>query len=197
MTYLYLVRHGETELNKEKVYYGFSNPPINLSGELQCEKVKNSLLDTDFHVVISSPLERALRSAEIISSLSRENFVIYQELKELNFGLWEGKHYSQVEKEFSEQWKYWSEDWINYEIPKGESFIMFYNRVKQCIEEIVRKYENRKILIVAHGGTMKVISTVLLNLNLEDYWKFSFEAGTYSMFEINENNVVLKKINSI
>ena len=167
MTCLYLVRHGETELNKEKVYYGFSNPPINYSGELQCEKVKNSLSHTDFDVIISSPLERALKSAEIISSFSRENFVIYEELKELNFGLWEGKHYSQVEKEFNEEWKHWSEDWINYEIPKGESFIMFYNRVKQCTEEIVKKYENKKILIVAHGGTMKVISTVLLNMDLE------------------------------
>ena len=85
MTNIYLVRHGETELNRKKVYYGWTDVPLTLEGERQCTEVREKLKGIAFDQVITSPLLRTLNSTEIITGLSRDEFKIYKELKEINF----------------------------------------------------------------------------------------------------------------
>ncbi|MBC8062914.1 MAG: alpha-ribazole phosphatase [Clostridiaceae bacterium] len=197
MTSLYLVRHGETDLNVKKVYYGFTDVSLNKAGKIHCENIRGKLCEVNFDVVVSSPLERAMQSAEIISSLNRSEIISYEGLKELNFGTWENKHFKELQEEYKGEWKIWIEDWINFSFPQGENFKTLYSRVKMCLEEILLAYEGKNILLVGHEGTLKIIAILLLNMNMEDYWRLTFEFGTYSMFEINDGFKILRKINCI
>jgi len=197
MTHLYLVRHGQTDLNIKKVYYGFTDVTLNELGKIQCEKVREKLCEVNFDVVISSPLKRTMESAQIISCLNRSQIISYEGLKELNFGSWENKHFKDIEKEYEVEWKLWISDWINFSFPQGENFKALYTRVKVCLEEILLSYEGKNILLIGHEGTLKIIAIFLLNMKMEDYWRLTFEFGAYSMFEINENFPILKKINCI
>lgn len=197
MTRLYMVRHGETDLNIKKVYYGFTNVSLNKLGKTHCENVREKLCEVNFDVVVSSPLERALQSAEIISSLDRNEIISYEGLKELNFGEWENKHFKDLQVEYETEWKLWMEDWINFSFPQGENFKALYTRVKACIEEILLSYVDKNILLIGHEGTLKIIAMLLLKMNIEEYWRLTFEFGAYSMFEINEGFGILKKINCI
>ena len=197
MTRLYMVRHGETDLNIKKVYYGFTDVSLNKLGEIHCENVRDKLCEVNFDVVVSSPLKRAMQSAKIISSLNRSDIIIYEGLKELNFGTWENKYFKDIEKEYEADWKLWMKDWINFTFPQGENFKALYRRVKACLEDILLNYDGNNILLIGHEGTLKIIAMVLLNINMEDYWRLTFEFGAYSMFEVNENFAILKKINCI
>ena len=195
MTNIYLVRHGETELNRSKVYYGFTDVPLNSHGETQCQVLKQKLINVNFDMVITSPLIRTVNSAEIITGLTKKNIHKYKNLKELNFGKWEDMHYKNIEKEYPKEWKAWCKDWQNYCIPEGESFISFHHRVKLCFDEIQKKIQGKTVLIVGHEGALKIIASLLLNLTIEDYWRFTFEFGTYSLFQTEDNLAVIKKIN--
>lgn len=195
MIRLYMARHGETEFNRKRVYYGWMDVPMNENGVAQCQCLKKKLSDIGFDAVITSSLDRAIHSGQIIGELEKSELVILEDLKELNFGAWEGLHFSEIEKNYNSDWLGWCKDWINYCIPGGESFTQFYNRVKKTLESLLKAYVDKTVLLITHEGTMKVIATILMNLEQTDYWKFSFEFGKYSMFEIQEENTIIRKIN--
>mgnify|MGYP001347473781 CR=1 FL=1 len=188
MTNIYLVRHGETELNKKKVYYGWTDVPLTLHGEAQCQIVKEKLKNIVFQVVITSPLIRTIHSSEIITGLTKDEFKICPELKEINFGKWEKLHYSEIEQTYNEEWLSWAKDWQGFCIPEGESFNLFYKRIKLCFDKIIETYKGKTILIVGHQGALKIIATLILNLKVEEFWTFAFKFGTYSLFQIDKNN---------
>jgi len=195
MINIYLARHGETELNKKKVYYGFTDVPLNSKGETQCQALKQKLINVKFDTVITSPLIRVVNSAEIITGLKKENFKLYKDLRELNFGKWEDMHYWEIEKEYPDEWKAWCKDSEGYCTPNGESFKVFYERVKFCFEGIQKEITGENVLIVGHEGVLKIIASIILNLRIKDYWRFTFEFGTYSLFEVEDNFAVIRKIN--
>ena len=184
MTNIYLARHGETELNKKKVYYGFTDIALNSNGEAQCQVLKQKLMNVNFDIVITSPLIRTVNSAEIITGINKDEIHKYEELKELNFGKWEGMHYKEVEKQYPIEWKAWCDDWQGYSIPEGERFNDFYNRVETCFNKIKEEITGKTVLIVGHEGALKVIALQLLGLKVEDYWTITFKFGEYKHFPI-------------
>lgn len=183
MTTIYMVRHGQTDLNQQKVYFGWSDVSLNADGERQCQTVKEKLVGIEFDAVITSPLKRTVESAMIIHGMI-DDLVICEELKELNFGRWEGLHFTEIEKIYKEQWALWSVDWVNFCIPQGESFALLYQRVQACLFKLLDKYRNQTILIVGHAGVLKIISVIILKLPLMEYWSMSFEFGAYKIFEV-------------
>lgn len=195
MANLYVARHGETDLNKTKVYYGWQDVSLNDRGIMQSNSLKNKLADEKFELVISSSLNRATHTAKIISGFDEKELLKFDDLRELYFGLWEGLHYLEIEKSYNAEWKAWCEDWKNYTIPDGESFKTFYERVSCCIKKILTDYKDKNILLVAHEGVLKVMAVMLLDLKIDDYWKFSFEFGCYSLFEIQKDIAILRKLN--
>ena len=196
-TELYLIRHGETELNTTGVYYGWTDCGISEKGIMQAEDLADILQNVSFDAVISSSLIRAVVTAAIVSGYTPDEIIKDERLRELNFGDWEGLHHSEVSKKHKKEWDKWSSDWINVAPPRGESFFELYNRVKSSIEDILGGYKGKKVLIVSHQGTMRIIPMILLGLTSEAYWSFTAEQGRYSHYEIDDmGNCVVKKINS-
>lgn len=195
-TGLYLVRHGETEMNIKGVYYGWTDCGLSERGIMQAEDLADILQNVSFDAVISSSLIRAVVTAAVVSGFTPEEIIKDDRLRELNFGDWEGLHHSEVLEKHREAWEKWGSDWKNTAPPGGESFTEIYSRVKGCIEDILREYKGKKVLIVSHHGTMRVIPMVLLKLPEEAYWSFSAEHGRYSHYEIDEKGCcIVRKIN--
>ncbi|AEB76067.1 alpha-ribazole phosphatase [Clostridium botulinum] len=196
MTSLYLARHGESELNVTGVYFGATDCSLTQKGENQCIELREKLRDINFDVIITSPLKRAFHSAELISNASKEDIIVFEDIMELDFGAWEGMNYKDIEKKYNSEWQEWINDWVNASPPNGESFKDFYTRVEISLENILSKYKDKKILVVCHQGTLRVIASVLLEIGSSGYWRFAFDYGKYSLFEIIDGFAVLKKINS-
>ncbi|MGY0372025.1 alpha-ribazole phosphatase [Clostridium sp. JNZ J1-5] len=194
MTSLYLVRHGEAELNNENVYFGWTDCYLTERGINQCRKLSEDFKNIKFDIVISSPLKRALDSVKIIIGLDQD-ILLYEEFKEINFGKWEGLNFKEIRKVYEKEWELWSNNWKCYAPPEGESFLNLYNRVRLGLEVLLDKYKDKKILVVAHGGTLKIILMILLKLDYDSFWNFTFDHGAYTLFEITESSCVLRNLN--
>ena len=145
------VRHGQTYWNKNGIMHGQYDIPLNYTGVKQAAKVSEELRHEFFDLCFSSPLQRAKSTAFSILRYHKNTKVIYDDrLKELSKGLLEGKHLNSEKLLKSEDANFLRKFNI-------ESKANFYARVKSFIDETERKYKNKKILIVAHSGTIKML----------------------------------------
>lgn len=200
MIRLYLVRHGTTELNKTGVYYGSTDCPLSEEGIEESKKVGNALIEKKIDNIIASDLKRTIETASIIKEIiCREKvpleIIKNSNLRELDFGKWENLYYKKIKVEYPKEWKIFCEDWKNSAPPEGESFKTLYNRVTKALEEILLRYDNKDILIVAHQGVLRIILSKLLCGSEELYWNFTFSHGCYSELEIIKGHCNIIKIN--
>ena len=189
---LYLVRHGETEWNKEGRYYGHEDVGLSEEGFKQAKNLGEYMKKISFDKVISSPLRRAVDTAR---KLTNQSFVTDQRLMEQNFGLFEGKTYKELMMEFPKELKEWNENHELYCLPEGESFLDVRSRVDSFLKDL--SVEKGKILIVAHKGTFGHMLAVMMNLPPSGYWNFVFEQGTYSKVDLQDGFAILRTINRI
>lgn len=197
ITKIYLIRHGETELNKLGVLLGHTDNELNELGIKQAKSLSIAFKEIELDVIISSPLKRALETANSIAKEKNLGIIIAEDLKEINFGIWEGKSYKQIIRSSPKEWEKRGENWIDFSPVNGEMFNSFYSRVSNAIKDISKSYKGQKIAIITHDGVMKVIITRLLKIGMENLWNFYFEHGSYSLLELYDDHCTVKKLNVI
>lgn len=155
---IYLLRHGETDWNKEGRLQGRMDVPMNENGRKQISDSAIILtrILSELEVVISSPLVRAYESAEIVAeqlSYEKDNIILEPMLLERSFGMGEGLIYTELTEKFPDG---------NY--PEAESVEALIERAGEAFEKIVTSYQNKKqILIVAHGAILYAMLTAISN----------------------------------
>jgi glycerol-3-phosphate cytidylyltransferase len=145
------VRHGQTYWNKNGIMHGQFDIPLNYTGIKQAQNVSKELKHEHFDLCFTSTLKRAKSTAYNILIHHKNTKIYYDKrLQELNKGLLEGKHLNS-EKLLKDE---------NYNFIKKfniESKKEFFTRVKSFIDEVEKNYKNKKILIVSHSGTIKML----------------------------------------
>lgn len=195
MTKIYLVRHGETQLNQKGCYYGWTDCGLSEKGVQEAQCLGKSFERIKYDAIISSDLKRAFETAEILNT-KKGPILEDKRLRELNFGLWEGLNHEQLQELYKEQWDRWTADWINTAPTEGESFLELYQRVTECMEELLNKYKDQTIVVVSHKGVLQIITTVLLKLPMDRIWCFSFEHGKYSLLEFHNDHGTILGLNN-
>jgi alpha-ribazole phosphatase len=190
---LYFIRHGETEHNKEKRYYGNLDVGLTSIGVWQIEKTAEVLKDINFNRVYVSERKRAKQTSEILLKNKNSDIIIDSRINEIDFGEFEGKNHNEIEEIYPEQWKAWCEDWKNVSPPNGESYVQFYNRIKNFMDELLKLKEDN-VLIVTHGGVIKSIYCYVLNGDLDFFWKFSSKNAGISIIKYEYNNLYIDTI---
>ena len=141
-----ITRHGQTNWNVQKKVMGRCDEPLNEKGLEQAEETRNELLDKSIDLIICSPLKRAKQTAEVINR-NRNIPVIYDDrIIERDFGEFEGVE--RKDFDFHGYWNYYKND--KYE--RAENIQEFFKRVYDFLDDIINKYSDKNILIVAHGG---------------------------------------------
>ncbi|WP_054870644.1 alpha-ribazole phosphatase [Caloranaerobacter sp. TR13] len=172
---LILIRHGETQANVERIYSGWTDFPLTEKGKQQINSILDILSKANIDILYSSPLSRALVTAEIISKHIGKKIYVSEKLKEMNFGIFEGKSYIEISETHHLEWERWINDNIKYRIPNGESLTDMYNRVTQFIDGL--KDKTGTFLLVTHAGVIRIVITYLLNLNIDKMWHFKILPG--------------------
>ena len=151
---LYVVRHGQTDWNKEHKVQGITDIPLNAKGRKDAEELIPLVKELKLDIVISSPLARARETAKIITN---GNYPINTDdrIKERDWGLNEGAPLSDVDK-----WDCWDVV-LNTRVQNIEPVQDFMYRVSSFIEEIKHKYKDRNVLIVTHSAVSRVIHYML------------------------------------
>jgi len=198
---LYLIRHGATLNDGVKRYKGSIDVPLSEEGIEQIKKVSLYLgqrLKDQKLVVYSSPLSRALRSAEIISQVFNLKPVIVPELRERNFGIWEGMSFDEIKERYPEEFSLWASNPLRYSPPQGESTIEVRDRVMKALKWILQPSDSSfqpDIIVVAHGGVNRIILCELLGVPLENIFRIEQEHGAINIIEFHDNYPVVKLIN--
>ena len=145
------IRHGQTYWNKNGIMHGQYDIPLNFTGIKQAKKVSEELKLEHFDLCFCSPLQRAKSTAFSILLNHKNTKIIYDDrLKELSKGLLEGKHLNSEKLLKNEDYGFIKK--FNIESKKE-----FFARVKSFVDDVENKYKGKKILIVAHSGTIKML----------------------------------------
>lgn len=190
---LYFVRHGETEKNRSKCYYGSIDIDLNDEGIIQAERAEKLLKKINFSKIFVSEKKRAIKTAEIILRNKINEFNIDKRLNERDFGKFEDKDFKELEKLYPEEWKEWCEDWKNTRPPEGESCIEVFERVKSFMEELL-KLNEENVIVVTHGGVIRSVYCYLLGGNLDYFWSFGSCNGDISVLKYEFGNLYIDSI---
>lgn len=171
---LYLIRHGETDWNKQKKLQGVTDIPLNAYGVELAEKTAEGLKDVPFDRIYTSPLIRARRTAEIIRGDRSIEIIEEEALKEISFGDYEGQEYRAEDKKIMHEGiRNFFEDPAHYQTaPNGESIAHMRERTSSFVKSLMADLANEEkcFLLASHGSAIRGILSGIQNLPIEQFW---------------------------
>lgn len=170
MLRLFLVRHGETVWNRERRLQGHTDSRLTRNGVENTEKLHEILKQIDFKKIYTSPLQRAVRTAEIIKGDRDLEIIPDKRLKEINLGEWEGMTIYETEEQHPAEYRNFWNDPQHFTPFEGERPLEVQTRVDKAVEDIVESNKDGNILIVSHGYALKLFLTKLENKPLSELW---------------------------
>lgn len=196
---IYFLRHGETDENKNRYYYGKMDVSLNSNGIEQCKRAGEILKNISFDRIYVSDRKRTLQTANIVmdmSSVKRYSageIISDSRINEMCFGDFEGKTYEEIKETFPKECSLWERDWKNFSPPHGESYVDFFRRVRGFMDDILSvSFDN--VLVVTHGGVIRTSYCAVLDDNLDFFWKFSSKNGDISLIKYEYGNIFVDSI---
>lgn len=159
MSQIILIRHAETNLRG--TFCGHSNPSLNENGWGQLPILLDGLRSYDIASIHSSELQRALSTAEAISAHFAIPILPHAELREIDFGTWEGLTWQQIEQRDRAYARRWVEEYPSLPAPGGERYEAFRARILNAFAKIVAMPSRGDRAIVTHAGVMQLLLTEL------------------------------------
>ena len=171
-TEIILIRHGETEWNSQKRMQGHSNSDLSLVGQAQIQALGQWMKNVPFDLIYSSDSLRAKQTAEAITQFSGHELQFDQRLREKNLGVFEGLTSEEARERHPEVFRLFKTAGSTYVIDKGESTQQLQDRALEIVNEIRIKHPEERVLLVTHGGFIRVVMKHSLGLSLETPTRF-------------------------
>jgi alpha-ribazole phosphatase len=194
MLEIILIRHGETEHNRIGKFTGSTDVSINSKGEEQAVRLAVILKDDSISSVYTSDLKRCKETAKFIKC---DKVSHTGNLREMDFGHWEGMSYNEIKEKYPEEIIKWESDWTTFRIPEGESFADMSRRVLEEFDKIVKSHNESsdKIAIVTHGGCIRTILGHYISGSIKECWKFQVENAAVTRLCFYKDYFYLKSLN--
>ncbi len=187
---LILVRHGQTDWNVSARYMGWIDQGLNREGLEQAEKLARRLDPWPISAVFSSPLSRALRTAEIIAGPHSLRVKTMTELGEMRIGDWEGMFAMDIASLYPELWRTWRANPGDFRMPNGESLGEVRERAVEAFGRVMERAEGKMVLAVTHDVVVRLLVAECLGVNTGIYRRL--EVGNASMTVIERDGARLK-----
>ena len=167
-----LIRHGETEWNSQQRMQGHSNSDLSSVGQAQIQALGQWMKNVPFDHIYSSDSLRAKQTAEAITQFSGHDLKIDLRLREKNLGVFEGLTSEEARERHPEVFRLFKTAGSKYVIDEGESTQQLQDRALEIVEEIRIKHPEERVLLVTHGGFIRVVMKHSLGLSLETPTRF-------------------------
>ena len=194
---LILVRHGETYWNEERrVQGGGSDIALNKAGIGQANKLASFLKNENIAAIVSSPLKRAIRTAEAIARHHQLPVEVDDGLRELGVGELEGLLAANLGTTFSKfLMRWWQGEKLGERLPGGESLAELQQRSWAVVERLLAKHNDVTLVTVSHYFVILTIILKALDLPLASFIKFKLDPGGISMLEFGDYGTRLVAFN--
>lgn len=196
---VYLIRHGESTANVSRIMSGNMDVALTDTGLAQARSLAEKMRDIPLEAIFSSDLQRAVNTAGEIARGRNIEPIRTSNLRERNFGAWEGIEFDEIKNLYPAEWQDFLERGFNCDVPEGESIDSLYERVVREYERIVSLYDadsDVSICIVAHGCVLMALFSHLVYGNKDGYNKFRFDNARVNMVEIMYDFTVVRALNA-
>lgn len=173
MKKLYLLRHGQTDWNKEGRYQGQTDVPLNSVGQEQARVLADQLAPIDVTALYSSDLSRARDTARAVAAKVDCEIQLIPEFREIHQGDWEGMLFPDIKSKYSKELHDRTNDPLNVAPPGGETVGQFKQRVLKGFEKVLGQHSSGDtVVVVSHGFTIAVARVHFSGLDIRDVWDY-------------------------
>jgi broad specificity phosphatase PhoE len=195
MTHIYLVRHGQTAWNKEEVFRGRADVPLNEAGLREAMLAAEYFRGMEVQAIYSSPLSRAWQTAQKIGEVVRREITPLDGINDMRFGTWEGQSLRDVQQHDSERYTQWREAPHLVHIPGGESLDEVRVRAMAALEEVVRSHAGMSVILVSHRVINKVLICGILGLDNSHFWQIGQDTTAINLIQHRHERYILALMN--
>lgn len=205
---IYLIRHGETDFNKQNIVQGSGvDTNLNAQGIWQAEQFYAHYQHIAFDHICISALKRTYQSVQKFIEIDKIPYSIHEGLNEINWGIIEGKRQNENDREqYFKVTNEWSNGNFHSRMFGGESAIELQNRQKNELKNIIEKMAKNNLLICMHGRAMKSFLCLLLNRPLSEMENFkhsnlglyilAFDKGHFELLDSNNQDHLMKGLDN-
>ena len=179
-TRLLLARHGQTAWNVQCRYMGQLDIPLDSTGQHQAALLGRKLAGETLAAIYTSDLLRARETASAIVSYHNCPLINEPRLREMDFGAWQGMTYPEIQKTDKLNLEAWEADRLKNAPPGGETLCQFSSRIEAVYREIIQAHSEETVLMVAHGGLLKILVCLVLGLPPGRYWQIQLSTASLS-----------------
>lgn len=187
MSQILLVRHGETNWNKEQRLQGHLDIGLNEQGIIQAQLLGKVLAREKIDVAYASDLSRALDTANTITAHHQIPTLVDTQLRERCYGEIQGMTFQEIEQKLPDNHRAWTSRNPDFQPLGGESMRQFYQRVTTCFEKIALNHPNQVILIVAHGGVLDCMYRVACQIDIAEKRKVELLNTSLNRLRFSQN----------
>jgi alpha-ribazole phosphatase len=196
MTRLLLIRHGQTKLHRADRFWGKTDIELSDTGIRQAEQLRDRLARYKINAIYASTLRRAIDTAEIIASRHKVQVTQVAELCECNFGYVEGLTFREIAQKYPELARELTV-WKAVAFPGGESLEQLNRRVQSFLDKLKQHQPESTIVIVSHGGPLRLIICHLLGIGVEHWLQIRVDHASLSIVETYPQGAIVNLLNDI
>jgi phosphoserine phosphatase len=195
MTSIYLVRHGQTAWNKEEIFRGRTDVPLDETGLRQAELAGEYFKGLEIHGIYSSPLSRAWETAQKIAPFHHLNVQPLQGILDMSFGKWEGQSHQDIQKKDREIYRQWREEPHLVRLPGGEGLNDVRVRAMAALEEVIRNHPGKTLVLISHRVVNKVLICGILGLDNSHFWQIAQDTTAINLIQHRDGKYILSLMN--
>jgi broad specificity phosphatase PhoE len=174
-TRLLLIRHAEVESRHQHTFGGRIDMNLSARGRAQAKSLAGYLHDKTFDAIYASPMKRVQQTLAPLLKNGASTPTILPGLCEVDFGDWTGFNWAEVRKKFGVHPYDWLDEIELGAVPNGETGVQFRARVESCLFEVIRRHPGGTAAIFCHGGVIRMMLAILLELPLPKTNSFEIE----------------------
>ncbi len=197
MTKIILVRHGQTPWNKDKIFRGSKDIPLNDQGREEARLAGEWLKGETMQAAYTSPLSRSRDTALAIAGHHGVTVQDLPGLSDLCYGDWEGVPLTEVKIKFADLYRQWETAPQTVRFPGGETLEELRQRSMSAVEEVVRRHPDQVVLLSAHRAVNKVLIAALIGLDNSHFWRIGQDTTAVNRFTWDGNIWHIMAINDI
>ena len=194
-THLLLIRHAEVEQRYHKIFGGVIDMNLSTRGQEQARVLAEFLRGKKIDAIYSSPMQRVQQTLVPFLKNSAPAQIILPALREINFGDWTGLNWEKV----CEKFKLNPDEWLDHIerglTPNGENGSQFRARIEPCLREIIRQHPGETVGIFCHGGVVRMILSILLELPLPKTNAFAVEYASVTRVALHPRLAEIELLN--
>jgi broad specificity phosphatase PhoE len=193
---LYFLRHGQTAMSRDDILCGCGvDPDLTSEGAQMAREFGEAYRAFPFEAIFCSPLRRTLATAQPISELRGLVPEIREDLKEMDYGKWEGLCRREVMQKYHDDYLRWEADPAWYPPTGGETANALARRALRVVEEIKRRFEKGAILVVSHKATIRALLCALFGIDVCRFrHRFDCPVASLSVIEFGNHGPLMRAL---